>query len=314
MGNEVLVTGAAGFVGRHIATACAMAGWRVSTLDIRPAPDEVLERTGFRRCDHADPEVLGAIRDGRYVAVFHQAGISSTLANDWSMLERTNVAAPLVLAAACADAGTRFLYASSHSVYGRISARVAVAEDADLELCSGPLNLYARSKYLLDRTMAAEFPDRLEWIGMRYTNVFGRGERHKGTMASVISQLLHQAAGCAELRLFAGTLEACRDYIPVDAVAETCVRLIEAPVPSGVYNLGSGHATSFRTLVQWCAEFAGIPVLLRLVPNPVKEQYQFWTCADMGKLHAALPDRPVTTAGDIRCAAESLFREFQTSS
>ncbi len=311
MGKEMLVTGAAGFIGGHVARACVAAGWQVTTLDRRgPGPD-ITRQTEFLRTDLADAHVLRAVRNGRFAAVLHLAGISNTLEEDWAALKRTNVSGPMRLAAACAVSGTRFIYASSHSVYGRITIRVPVAEDAGPAACSAPLNLYGRSKLLLDSRMTAEFCTGLHWIGLRFTNVFGPGEQHKGDMASIISQLLRQAACGQELRLFSDTLEACRDYIPVGIVADTCARLAGQPVAAGVYNLGSGHPVSFARLLQWCSEFSGTAIVVRLVPNPLSDRYQFWTCADMAKLDAAWPGRPAATAEDVRLAAGELFRDFK---
>jgi ADP-L-glycero-D-manno-heptose 6-epimerase len=311
MSKEVLVTGATGFIGRHVALACVAAGWQVTALDRRgPGPD-VTGQTEFLRTDLADAQVIRAVRHGRFAAVLHLAGISSTLEQDWAALERTNVIGSMGLAAACAASGTRFIYASSHSVYGRITIREPVAEDAAPPVCSAPLNLYGRSKLLLDRRMAAEFRTGLHWIGLRFTNVFGLGEQHKGDMASIISRLLRQAAGGQELRVFADTLEACRDYIPVGIVAGTCARLADQPVPAGVYNLGSGHPVSFARVLQWCSEFSGTAISVRLVPNPLSDRYQFWTCADMAKLDAVWPGRPAVTVAEIRLAAGELFRSFK---
>lgn len=311
MAKEVLVTGAAGFIGRHVALRCVAAGWQVSTLDNRLPNQDVLGQTEFRRADLCDRTMLRAVQDGRFVAVLHHAGLSSTTSNDWSLLERANVTGPMRIAAACAVAGTVFVYASSHSVYGRIVRRIPIAEDADTSLCSGPLNLYAKSKLMLDNGIATEFSAGLRWIGMRYTNVFGPGEQHKGRMASIVSQLLRQAALGQDLQLFANTLAACRDYVPVDIVADTCVDLLRTPVRSGVYNCGSGLAVSFAEILEWCAELCGGSVTVRLVPNPMSERYQFWTCADMSKLNAALPNRQVITVEDVRLKAKTLFSEFQ---
>lgn len=160
------------------------------------------------------------------------------------------------------------------------------------------------------QTYPAGGPGTPRWIGLRYTNVFGTGEESKGRMASIISQLLRQAAAGEDVELFSNTLLACRDYIPVEHVAITNLQLIDGPVRSGVYNLGSGHAISFATLVEWCAEFAGEPIRVRLSPNPMNDRYQFWTCADMSRLHAELPDRPLPTREDVHTAARALFGDF----
>jgi ADP-L-glycero-D-manno-heptose 6-epimerase len=308
--DEVLVTGAAGFIGRHIALAFAAAGWRVMTLDVREVTEDVSSETSFVRADMCNPMVPEMIRSGRFKAVVHQAAITSTLEQDWPALERVNVTAPLGLATACAETGTKFIYASSHSVYGKIPPPTLVKEDAGSDECSGPLNLYAESKLLLDHKMPGVMGG-IEWVGLRYTNVFGAGEEHKGRMASIISQLLRQAAVGDPLILFEDTLGACRDFIPVSVIADTCVRLAGQQVPSGVYNLGSGLPVSFAALLEWCSDFSGTQVTPRLVPNLVAQRYQYWTGADMSRLRAELHGLPVLKTEDIRQAAHTLFCKFR---
>jgi ADP-L-glycero-D-manno-heptose 6-epimerase len=138
MGNEVLVTGAAGFIGGRVARACVAAGWQVTTLDRRgPAPD-VTGQTESLRADLADAHVLRAVRAGRFAAVLHLAGISSTFEEDWAALERTNVSGPMRLAAACAASGTRFIYASSHSIAGSFGIGLIAALYATQTRTPGP--------------------------------------------------------------------------------------------------------------------------------------------------------------------------------
>jgi ADP-L-glycero-D-manno-heptose 6-epimerase len=196
-------------------------------------------------------------------------------------------------------------------VYGRIHDQRAVAEDAavDRDVCSGPINEYARSKLLFDTVLATRAPAGLRWAGLRYTNVFGPGEQHKGTMASIISQLLRTVAAGGAPTLFADTLTASRDYVPVQWVVQVILRLIEAPVAAGTYNVGSGYPVSFATLLQWCVEFSGAATLpVHLVPNPIPGRYQYWTCADMRKLRSVTGLTP-PTADDVRTAALALFQE-----
>jgi nucleoside-diphosphate-sugar epimerase len=310
--REILVTGAAGFVGSHVAAACRRAGWAVTGLDTRPpAPAGGCE--GWITGTAGAPAVLREIRSGRYDAVVHQAAITSTLETDQCLLCDVNVGQPLALADACSAVGTLFIYASSHSVYGKAHRHVPLAEEdaADRDVCTGPVNLYARSKLDLDEAMAGRPPGSLRWVGLRYTNVFGRGEQHKGRMASIISQLLRKSARGEPLALFADTLAACRDYIPVEAVAGTIAALLEREVPAGVYNLGSGVPVSFGTVVEWCASFSGADPVVELLPNPVANGYQYWTCADMAKLASCLPDLPRFSPAEIRSAAGELFQWFK---
>jgi ADP-L-glycero-D-manno-heptose 6-epimerase len=124
---------------------------------------------------------------------------------------------------------------------------------------------------------------------------------------------LCQAAAGGPVRVFADTLTAARDYIPVEVVAEVVVRLLEVPVPSRVYNLGAGHAVSFAQLLQWCARWHQEwgPLRVELVPNPVTNAYQYFTCADMAALDAALPGRPAVTAALVHGRAAALFARFR---
>jgi nucleoside-diphosphate-sugar epimerase len=312
--REILVTGAAGFVGSHVTAACRRAGWAVTGLDTRP-PGPAAGGEGWITAAAGGPAVLREIRAGRYEAVVHQAAITSTLETDQDLLCDINVGQPLAIADACSAAGTLFIYASSHSVYGKAHRHIPLAEDdaAARDICTGPVNLYARSKLDLDDAMAGRPAGSLRWVGLRYTNVFGRGEQHKGRMASIISQLLRKSAHGEPLALFADTLGACRDYIPVEAVAGTVTALLEREVPAGVYNLGSGIPVSFSTVVEWCASFSGTDPAVELLPNPVASGYQYWTCADMAKLSSCLPALPRFTQTEIRSAAQELFEWFKES-
>jgi ADP-L-glycero-D-manno-heptose 6-epimerase len=316
--DEVLVTGAAGFIGGHLARACSQAGWKVTALDIRPPPPAAggISTVITDRSDA--PAVLQDVRAGRYVAVLHQAAITSTLETDWSLLQEVNIRQSLALAEACAAGNAAFIYASSHSVYGTIRRPVAVTEgdEHDPAVCTGPLNLYARSKLDLDIAMTAGGSDAgrapAPRAGLRYTNVFGPGEQHKGAMASIISQLLRASAEGRPLRLFDDTLEASRDYLPVQCVATAVLAILDHGIPSGVYNLGSGSPVSFSGILGWCTEFAGRAPEVTLVPNPVTDRYQYWTCADITRISRSLPAFTAPGRGDIRTAARWLFRQFQS--
>ncbi|WP_405059140.1 NAD-dependent epimerase/dehydratase family protein [Kribbella sp. NBC_01505] len=309
--GELLVTGAAGFVGCHLVRAAAFEGWQVTAVDLRPLPADAGPVTRELRSDFAAPQVLSLVRDGRFVAVLHQAAITNTLETDVDRLHSTNVTKAVQLARVCADAGTVFVYASSHSVYGRIHRHAAVPESAadDSLICTGPLNPYGWSKLQLDRLVPEIAPGRFNWAGLRYTNVFGAGEGSKGAMASIISQLVQGAAADGAVRLFADTLTASRDYVPVEHVVDCLLRILRDPIPVGVYNLGSGHAVSFAKLLEWCSEFrAGKELTVRLSANPIPDRYQYWTCADMAALNKALG---ISHLGldVVHAAAEALYHD-----
>ncbi|WP_082456788.1 MULTISPECIES: NAD-dependent epimerase/dehydratase family protein [Frankia] len=312
MTSAVLVTGAAGFIGGHLAAACHADGWEVTAVDRRAAGPLAEGAVPIIQADAADPALLIRIRSGEFAAVLHQAAVSNTLADRWDLLQDVNVDVPLQLAGACEVSATRFVYASSSSVYGSVFRRVPVPEQAvdDRALTSGPLNLYARSKLLLDQRMQ-RFTGRMSWTGLRYTNVFGPNEDHKGAMASILWQLLHATACGRRIDLFSDTLLAERDFLPVASLVDTVLHLLRSSIPSGVYNLGAGHAISFATILGWCAGLRdGGMVDLRLVPNPIPDRYQYWTCADMTALRGVLPRAAEVTSDQIRDAAGELYRSF----
>ncbi|RSM45687.1 hypothetical protein DMB66_50620 [Actinoplanes sp. ATCC 53533] len=308
--TTVLVTGAAGFIGRHLALACRSRGWSTTAVDLRPMCLEDIETL---ESDARSDKLLARIGRGEFDAVLHQAAIADTLENRRSVLHGANVELPLALAGACARSGTRFVFASSSSVYGAVGRREPVPETAvgDADWCTGPLNEYARSKLLLEARMGQLGGD-LPWVGLRYTNVFGAGEQHKGPMASIMSQILRQAAVFQPVTLFGDALTASRDYLPVSVLVDTVTRLATTGAPAGIYNLGAGHAVSFAEVLQWCAAFLeGRTLDARLVPNAVAGRYQRWTCADMSRLRAALPGAPEIGVDQVRDAAHLLFRSFQ---
>ncbi|MCX4791945.1 hypothetical protein OG369_39510 [Streptomyces sp. NBC_01221] len=157
----------------------------------------------------------------------------------------------------------------------------------------------------------------LDWIGLRYTNVFGLDEADEGPMASILSQLLRHAAGIGHIRVFDDSLTAARDYISVETVTTTIVYLATTrpPAPGAVYNLGAGCAVAFADIAQWCAqlhrEATGQPLHVELVPNPLPGAYQYFTCADMTALDKALPDRPTESAATVQARAAELFETFR---
>ena len=316
--GEVLITGAAGFIGRHTTMSFYRAGYRITAVDLRRAPDHLVHRARWQRESFTAPGLLTQIAAGRYETVVHQAGISDTRASAGPELEETNTLGVLRLADACRTGGARLIYASSHSVYGNLHHRAPIAEDADVDpiRCSGPLNPYAGSKLALDQQMRARHSVGLDWVGLRYTNVFGPDETDKGQMASIMYQLLRSAACTGQLRLFDDSLTAARDYIPVETVTATILQLVEQRVPAAVYNLGAGHAVSFADVVQWCARLhreasGGRPLNVQLVPNAVTAAYQYFTCADMTALDDALPDRPTVSTVSVEARAAELFETFR---
>ena len=309
----ILATGADGFIGRHVTAALAAKDWRVVGLDHRVGYGE---RDGGREAarveaDFASPRILDEVADGRYAAVVHHAAIVDTRIGDAELMMHENTRKALRLAAAAHRSRTPLIYASSSSVYGRFPPASRVREEAvnDPAACSGPLNAYAASKLALDRAMTMMYGEAdWFWAGLRYTNVFGEGEAHKGAMASILYQIVERAASGRRVLLFSDTLEASRDYVPVAVVAERVAEIATGRGGRpGVYNVGSGVAVPFVRLVEWCEEFGGRPLEVELAPNPYASAYQYWTCVDMSKWSAEFGTATAMTEGYIRRRAEALY-------
>jgi ADP-L-glycero-D-manno-heptose 6-epimerase len=303
--RPVVVTGSSGFIGGAIVRRLRTGGRHVVTVDLRGSPDHKMDAT--------DPELLSAIRGGTFHGVVHQAGISNTLVQDADLLLKQNTSKPLALADACAAVGVPFIYASSFSVYGRTGRR-AVAEE-DVASASGPLNPYALSKLRLDEEMTTRYPG-ADWLGLRYTNVFGPNEPIRGRMASIISQWLARSARGETIEIFEGTQRSGRDYVEVDRIAAVIERRLDSAAqegPRGVFNLGSGVTLMFDELIGWCGEFANGPLSVRCIPFTIEHQYQHWTEADMSRLIPWYPELPWGDREQLKVYAAGCWPSFVTN-
>ncbi len=257
----ILVTGSAGFIGGHLVSALAAMDERVACLDPKGIPGDFHT---FREEDWKGVNTL--------TAIFHLGAISDTTCEDYSALSATNVALPKRLAEFCHTKNIPFIYASSASVYGNDGA---------------PLNAYARSKAAFDNEMLSQPPSN-PWYGLRFTNVFGNGEEHKGKQASMVSQMMR-----GHDTLF--DINAKRDFVYVDDVVSVMLWAWQNKPPSGIYDVGTGVARDFRDIPRALAKYG--PVAHREIPMPssLEGKYQFHTQADLTKLRAAGYDKPFLT-------------------
>lgn len=196
------------------------------------------------------------------------AGISDTTCEDEMLLYQANVGLPQQLHTDACNAGLPFIYASSASVYGN--------DDA-------PLNAYARSKAWLDKIMSIS-PG--QWYGLRFFNVYGPNEGHKGRQASIV----HQMMGCESFALWPGE----RDFVYVDDLVSVARWLLETKPESGVYDVGTGVARPFTDI----AKIMGVAVVPVALPSRLEGKYQHYTRADLTKLRAAGYAEPFLTLED----------------
>jgi ADP-L-glycero-D-manno-heptose 6-epimerase len=301
----IVVTGGAGFIGSNLVAALNRRGHRRILV-----VDNLLQGEKHRNlnlCEFADlideDEFLGDFEEwaDEIEVVFHQGAITDTLEGDGRYMMQQNYKFSQSLALNCLEHGVRMIYASSAAVYGdgRSGFRPSIE-------CEYPLNVYAYSKFLFDQWVrqnifAGEHTDenRLwsgrthpQMAGLRYFNVYGPQENHKGRMASVVAQFHKQWKELGHLELFEGSDEIRRDFIHVDDVVAANLFVLDNPELSGIYNVGTGNAESFRTVAETAAAtWGGVPIETIPFPEELAAKYQRFTCADISGLRAVGFDR-----------------------
>jgi ADP-L-glycero-D-manno-heptose 6-epimerase len=302
--KRVLVTGGAGFIGSALVWALNRAGCRRIVVTDRLASTEKwrnLAPLDFEDYLEAD-ELLARVRGGGLGAfdiVFHMGANSSTLETDVAHLIANNVEYTKSLAAWALSRQIRFVYASSAATYG--DGAHGMPDGVDRLDRFEPLNAYGWSKHLFDRY--AHRHGMLERIvGLKFFNVFGPNEGHKGEMRSVVHKAFEQIRDTGRLCLFKSYRddyrdgEQQRDFLYVkDAVAMT-LHLATTPGASGLFNIGSGVAHTWIDLAT--AVFAALDLPPRIefidMPEELRTRYQYHTQADLGRLLATGYAKPVT--------------------
>ena len=237
-------------------------------------------------------------REDEVDAILHMGACSDTMETNGDYLMENNFRFTIRLAQWALSFGKRFIYASSAATYGD-GAQGFSDNEEQLEALR-PINLYAFSKHLVDLWMKREkVLNRV--VGLKYFNVFGPNEYHKGRMASMVLKMTHIAQRGEQIRLFKsndpknfGDGEQCRDFIYLkDAVRMTCAFLQpEHRKKGGIYNIGMGEATTWNTLAG--ALFKALnrqPNIAYIdMPAELNRQYQNYTCASMSKFHQFFPN------------------------
>jgi ADP-L-glycero-D-manno-heptose 6-epimerase len=299
--RRVLVTGGAGLIGSAVVWHLNRLGAdRILITDRMDRTEKWRNLVPLRFLDYLDADdLLAALpRLDDIGAVFHLGACSATTETDSDFLMRNNFEYTKTLAHWAVERGARFVYASSAATYG------AREDDfrEDLPLTSlRPLNMYGYSKHLFDQY--AERAGLLARItGLKYFNVFGPNEDHKGDMRSVVHKAFHQIQKTGKLELFKSHRpdfeDGCqqRDFLYVkDAVAMT-VHLAQTPAATGLYNLGSGTPHTWLDLAHGIFAALGREPVIEFIPMPehLRGKYQYRTCATIAKLRAAGYEPPLT--------------------
>jgi ADP-L-glycero-D-manno-heptose 6-epimerase len=298
----IIVTGGAGFIGSNLVKALNERG----CVDILVV-DNLSNGVKFKNiadCEIADYQDKEAFLEriqhsfdfGRVEAIFHQGACSTTTEWDGRFMLHNNYDYSKVLLHYCLEHRIPYLYASSAAVYG--AGKVFCEERAHEE----PLNVYGYSKFLFDQYVRRLLPAiRSQVVGLRYFNVYGPRESHKGSMASVTFHLNNQLLAEGRVRLFQGgdgyeDGEQQRDFVYVGDAVAVNLWFLDHPACSGIFNVGTGRSQSFndvaRAVIAWHGrgEIEYIPF-----PEHLRGRYQSFTEADIGQLRTAGYDAPFHT-------------------
>lgn len=297
MSRKVIVTGGAGFIGRNIVAALNARGEEnIVVVDELGTSEKWKNLVGLRYEDYLDKTDLRArIREDRLDgvrAVLHMGACSSTTERDASYLADNNYRTTRELCEWCLTHGARFVYASSAATYG--DGSLGYSDDDTVTPTLRPLNMYGYSKHMFD--MWALQKGLLGMIaGLKYFNVYGPHEDHKGEMRSVIHKAYGQIRDMGEVRLFKSYKpeykdgEQVRDFVYVKDAVEMTLHFLEHPEVSGLFNCGAGQARSWNDLAGAVFAAMGLKPNIRYIdmPEELRGTYQYFTQADMFKARAA---------------------------
>lgn len=311
----IVVTGGAGFIGSNLLAGLEAQGAReLVCVDWFGTGDKWKNVAKRVLADVVRPDDLPdflAARKGKIETIFHMGANSATTETDVDSIVRTNIRATLDLWDWCTANGASFIYASSAATYGDgtngFDDDPSPAALAKLQ----PLNPYGWSKHMVDRRVADLLRDKnaarpRQHVGLKFFNVYGPNEGHKGGMRSVVHQVQPVAAKGEAFPLFRSHREGIpdggqqRDFIWVGDVVDVMLWLRDHPKVSGLFNLGTGHARSFLDLAT--AVYAALGKNAQIAwcdtPEAIRDKYQYFTQAKMERLRAAGYTRPFTSLED----------------
>jgi ADP-L-glycero-D-manno-heptose 6-epimerase len=297
----ILVTGGAGFIGSNVVTALNEAGYADVVVNDTLGSEQKWRNLAKRQiADFVFPEDLGRWLQGRKLdAVIHLGAISATTATDGDEVIRSNFQLSLALLDWCTDAGVPFIYASSAATYGDRTSDFNDDWSSTALKRLRPMNLYGWSKHLFDQLVVERFEKSRklppQWVGLKFFNVFGPNEYHKGAMASVVSKVFEQAKAGDPVRLFKSHREGIadgdqrRDFIYVDDVVAVMLWFLKMPHSHGIYNVGTGQAGSFREMITAMFEALGRPPNIEYIDMPlsIRDSYQYFTQSEVKNLRRA---------------------------
>ncbi|MCG9697973.1 ADP-glyceromanno-heptose 6-epimerase [Shewanella sp. Isolate11] len=288
----IIVTGAAGFIGSNLVKSLNELGRRdIIAVDDLTDGTKMFNLADCEIADYLDKdEFLSLIKagefDGQVEVIFHQGACSSTTEWDGKFMMTNNYEYSKTLLHFCERNASQFIYASSASVYGGSDSFI---EKREVEK---PLNVYAYSKFLFDQYVR-QHSFKTQVAGLRYFNVYGPREQHKGGMASVAFHFNNQIKANGICRLFEGVDgyedgQQLRDFVYVEDVVKVNLWLWQNASVCGIFNCGTGQAQSFNDVANAVIAYHGTGSIEYIpFPDKLKGAYQSYTQADLNNLRAA---------------------------
>jgi ADP-L-glycero-D-manno-heptose 6-epimerase len=308
----LLVTGGAGFIGSNVVAALNEAGRSdVVVCDLLGNEGKWRNLAKRQLVDIVPPAELPDWLKGRKLdAVIHLGAISATTATDGDLVFETNFRLSMRLLARCTVNAVPLIYASSAATYG--DGEAGFDDDASVAALKKlrPMNLYGWSKHLFDLAVAerAANGEKLppQWAGLKFFNVFGPNEYHKGSMMSVLARRFDDVKAGRVVQLFKSHREGIadgdqrRDFIYVDDVVRVVMWLLATPSVSGLFNVGTGNARSFRDLMLAVYAALGASPNIEYIdmPEQIRGSYQYFTQSEVDRLHRAGYNGGFTTLED----------------
>lgn len=301
----IVVTGAAGFIGSCLVTGLNERGYEdLILVDDFSKEEKAGNLEGKTYSQKVDRDAFSAWLDENHKMVYfiyHIGARTDTTEFDATIFDRLNLNYTKKIWAQCAEYGIPLVYASSGATYGL--GEHGYSDSHDIVEKLKPLNPYGDSKNDFDKWALKQEKAPYFWAGLKFFNVYGPNEYHKGRMASVIFHAFRQINEKGFVKLFRSHNpdykdgEQLRDFIYVSDVVDVCLFLMNKKAKSGLYNLGTGEARTFLDLAN--ATFAALEKKAEIefidTPEDIRDKYQYYTQAEMDKLKAQGYDKGFTS-------------------
>ena len=310
----IIVTGGAGFIGSNIVAELEQQGYKdIVVVDWLGSDDKWKNIAKRELAAVIQPEQLSEFLENHkseIEAIIHMGAVSATTEKDVDLIIKSNFQLSWELWCFCRDNDKQFIYASSAATYGDGSSGFIDRDDLEFVNKLRPLNAYGWSKALFDREVAREVLEKRktpkQYAGLKFFNVYGPNEYHKGGQKSVVAHIFPQVKNDEEVKLFKSYNsqyadgQQLRDFVWVGDCAAVVMWLLKNPQVNGLFNVGTGQARSFYDLAKatWAAINKEPKIGFKDMPEELRGKYQYYTQADLTKLRSSGYDKPMTSLED----------------